>query len=213
MNHDSQLAYWNSVAPSKTFSHEIDVERFEALVPKSSPVLDVGCGYGRMASQLIDRGYERVAGLDSSVAMIARAEAECPEADFRITRNGRLAVPNETVDAVLLLAVLTCIPQGDDQRQMIREVQRVLRPGGYLFVTDLWLQAGPDHTARYESSRPKGAPRGVFEHEEGAVFRHHTEEWVDELMGPFTDGTREDITFRSMNGNPTHGFRFIGRRG
>jgi SAM-dependent methyltransferase len=49
------------------------VERWQSAGPGVSTVLDVCCGTGLMAAELVGRGYQ-VVGMDSSPAMLARAE-------------------------------------------------------------------------------------------------------------------------------------------
>lgn len=41
--------------------------------------------------------------------------------------------------AFVLFAVLTCIPLDGEQRDLVREISRVLRPGGLLYISDLLL--------------------------------------------------------------------------
>jgi DNA modification methylase len=54
------------------------VERFDPL-----SVLDAGCGTGRVAAELSERGYD-VVGIDRDASMIATARGLAPHVDFRI---------------------------------------------------------------------------------------------------------------------------------
>jgi SAM-dependent methyltransferase len=49
-------------------------------IPRGSLILDVGCGNGVPISRALLRGGHRVIGLDSSSAMLARFQRNCPEA-------------------------------------------------------------------------------------------------------------------------------------
>ncbi|MGH3105857.1 MAG: class I SAM-dependent methyltransferase, partial [Rubrobacteraceae bacterium] len=46
-------------------------------------VVDLGCGSGLWARELVDAGY-RVLGIDISEAMIELSRAKVPEAEFRV---------------------------------------------------------------------------------------------------------------------------------
>ena len=210
-NADS-VAYWDRVATEKTFTHDIDMERFRRRVATTSRVVDVGCGYGRVVSELAKDGYGSVVGFDYSSSMVTRGLDADPTLDLRVSQGAQLPLEAQSVDAVLLLAVLTCVPDDEAQRKLIAEVERVLRPGGSLFLTDVWLQPDPRNAERYEAHRPPGAPYGVFQHPEGATLRHHERGWIEELVAAFETECLEDHVFVTMNGNTTAGFRYVGTR-
>ena len=55
-------------------------------------------------------------------------------------RGEKLPCGDQSIDAVLLFAVLTCIASDDAQKNLLREFKRVLRPGGLLVISDYPLQ-------------------------------------------------------------------------
>lgn len=59
------------------------VERALALVPVSR-VVELGCGTGRFARALLERGVTSYIGLDFAPGHIAEAQRYAPEADFRL---------------------------------------------------------------------------------------------------------------------------------
>ena len=197
--------YWTRVAWEKEFSHPLDVERLAPALPRDARVLDLGCGYGRTVAALRAAGWRDVVGVDSAPGMIARGRSEHPELDLRLVPEGPLPFEDASFDAVLLFAVLTCIPDDDEQRALVREARRVLRPGGVLYVSDLLLQDDARNRARYDR-------RGVFELPEGVVLRHHDPAWVDALLAAFErlSWTEPDVT--TMNGHSARAFQFLGRR-
>ncbi|MEM9381184.1 MAG: class I SAM-dependent methyltransferase [Planctomycetota bacterium] len=211
-DHDERAAYWDRVADDKSFTHELDLRRFAAEVPRDARICDVGCGYGRTLATLAGRGYRELLGFDASAAMIRRGLRERPELDLRHLASDRIPLADASQDAALLLAVLTCVPGDEEQRALVAELVRVLRPGGTLWVTDVWIQTDERHVARYGGARPHGAPRGVFRHEEGVVFRHHDRRWIEELFGGSGTVDVEDVRFRTMNGNGVEAFRLLLRR-
>jgi 2-polyprenyl-6-hydroxyphenyl methylase/3-demethylubiquinone-9 3-methyltransferase len=93
-------------------------------------VLDLGCGKGRFAARLWGEGAE-VVGLDISAAMLAAA----PERGLGRVRGSarRLPFADRSFDAVVAVEVFEHLAALDD---VLREVRRVLRPGGTLAVLD-----------------------------------------------------------------------------
>jgi ubiquinone/menaquinone biosynthesis C-methylase UbiE len=76
-----------------------------------------------------------------------------------------------------LFAVLTYIPSDDDQRVLLAEVRRVLRPEGILYISDLLINTDLRNLERYERDADQFGVYGVFELPEGVIVRHHREEW------------------------------------
>lgn len=96
-------------------------------------VLEIGCGVGRMTAALAER-FGSVIGLDVSREMLRGAEAALNGRDniTLIHGNGRdlSGVPDASVDVVFSYIVLQHVPTADGQLGYLREVRRVLRPGG-----------------------------------------------------------------------------------
>lgn len=111
------------------------------LAPGSS-VLDVGCGTGGACVELarIVGRVGRVAGIDSSEAMIAAARrtalAEGAAVDLRVASIYALPFPDETFDAVRAERVFQHL---ENPGAGLAEVLRVTRHGGRVLVAD------PDH--------------------------------------------------------------------
>ena len=89
----------------------------------SGTCLEVGCGTGVHAAQLRDLGWEPV-GVDLSAGMLSYAKNRLPTARADATR---LPVRDASVPAVVAMLVHTDMP---DYPAVLREVARVLRPGG-----------------------------------------------------------------------------------
>lgn len=208
----NQQQYWDSVAESKTFTTPFQTSLFCSYVQRDAVVLDVGCGYGRTLQQLHQQGFTRLIGVDFSVAMIQRGKGMYPHLDFRWMQNGRLDFPSGSVDAVLLLAVLTCIRRDAEQQALLSEIERVLKPGGVLYVNDFLLNNDARNRQRYEEGEARFGTYGVFELPEGAICRHHRRAWMVTLLQPFERIVEEEITFTTMNGHASRGFFFLGRK-
>lgn len=94
--------------------------------------------------------------------MLARATREHPEIDFRHSEGAATSEPAESADAIVLFAVLTSIPDNDDQLSLISECRRVLRVGGDLYVSDLCLNDDARNQSRYDKYQDEFGVRRVF---------------------------------------------------
>ena len=106
-------------------------------------VLDLGCGAGLdtlIAAQTVGP-TGRVAGVDLSAEMLAIAEAGRAEGwfdavEFKLADVQDLPYPAGHFDVALSNGVLNLVP---DKPRALREIHRVLRPGGRLQACDIGL--------------------------------------------------------------------------
>lgn len=209
----SQVSYWDRVAAEKQFSHPLRLDWLSQYLKNPlATILDYGCGYGRTLAELSRAGYTRVVGTDFSEAMLGRARREVPHS--MLVRNDGSALPirSESIEAVLLFAVLTCIPNDNDQRVVLSEVERVLRPGGLLYISDLLVNNDLRNRDRYEQWAERYKCYGVFELPEGVVVRHHRKQWIEEITRPFHHLEYEPFDVTTMNGNVSAAFQYLGRK-
>jgi arsenite methyltransferase len=99
-------------------------------------VADVGGGTGFMAAGLAPL-VSRVYGLDGSAAMLDVAKSKLAgfaNVEFRQSDGHILPLPDASVDAVFANMYLHHCP---DPAAAIREMARILRPGGRLIITDM----------------------------------------------------------------------------
>jgi ArsR family transcriptional regulator len=107
-----------------------------ALLPPEWVVADLGCGTGQNAADLAPH-VRRVIGVDQSSAMLKAAQKRTAAIDNVELRRGSLeALPlaDAECDAALLVLALTYV---DDPAAAVREMSRILRPGGRAVVVDL----------------------------------------------------------------------------
>ena len=102
------------------------------LADGGGPVLDAGCGPGRLTGALRDLGLD-VSGIDLSPAMVEVARATHPDLDFEVGSLGALDVADGALAGVVAwYSVIHTAPP--DQPGVYRELARVLRPGGRLLL-------------------------------------------------------------------------------
>ncbi len=212
MKKDRQKQYWDKVADNKKFTTKLDFNILYKYIDKKSLIFDYGCGYGRTLNELYLNGYKNTIGSDFSPKMIERGKKDFPFLDLRVTVRNQIDLNNNSVDAVILFAVLTCIIDNDSQIKLIKEIQRVLKPGGIIYINDFLVNEDERNKNRYKKFLPKYNNYGVFELEEGALLRHHKEEWIKKITNNFCEKEYNYITFNTMNGHTSNGIVFIGSK-
>lgn len=118
-------------------SEHILMDRY---VSRDDAVLDIGCGAGRITFGLYDEGYRDITGYDLSTTMIGAARRIARErglpVSFRIGDAASLPYADASFDgAVFSSQGLMCIPGRERRLRVMREVRRVLRPGGHFLFT------------------------------------------------------------------------------
>jgi len=105
----------------------------EPLV-QNKVVLDAGCGCGYGTNYLAASGAKRAIGVDISPEAIEYARQHYCAANLAYERMDVTALdfPDETFDAVVCLEIFEHLA---NQRRLLAEVQRVLRPSGRVIVS------------------------------------------------------------------------------
>jgi ubiquinone/menaquinone biosynthesis C-methylase UbiE len=106
-----------------------------------SQVLDVGCGTGRWLRRYVQRDA-RPMGLDATRDMLRRAADKGTACPMVNSPAQSLPFCDGSFDLVSAITVIQHIPPAD-QRDAIKEMTRVLRPGGHLLLLDLIRGEGP----------------------------------------------------------------------
>jgi SAM-dependent methyltransferase len=206
---DNQQPYWNRVANVKSFTHPLDLGVLRRFCSEAGRVLDFGCGYGRLVRELNAAGYANVVGYDTSKNLIRRGQKEGLDSIHFIESAADLPVEDGSLDAVLIFAVLTCIPSNEGQRALIDLLARKLKPGGIVYVSDYFLQADRLANKGYRCLNDDPLNDGVFTLAEGATFRHHSRAWIAELFGAFECKLEVEIEVLTMNGHVSQAFQQV----
>ncbi|HEX5031396.1 MAG TPA: methyltransferase domain-containing protein [Candidatus Eisenbacteria bacterium] len=128
------------------------VHFIERLAPKRGErILDLGCGSGEAIQRVLEvAGVRSVIGLDRSAGMLRAAHRRLAahlsrgKAELHLADAGaELPFQPATFDAVFSAELMECLPE-TRQYRLLREIRRVLRPGGRVLLehtdwdTQLW---------------------------------------------------------------------------
>ena len=104
-----------------------------AHIERGQRVLDVACGTGILTRELIRRtgSAASLAGIDPSPGMLVVAKEQAPDVEWREGVAESLPFPDRSFDAVVSQFGLMFFT---DRKQALREMVRVLNPGGRLAV-------------------------------------------------------------------------------
>jgi demethylmenaquinone methyltransferase / 2-methoxy-6-polyprenyl-1,4-benzoquinol methylase len=104
-------------------------------------VLDVATGTGAVARELLERRHCAVVGLDQSPEMLAEARRRLPQTVKLVEGSAeRLPFPDASFDALTFTYLLRYVP---DPPATLRELARVVRPGGIIAGLEFALPYGP----------------------------------------------------------------------
>lgn len=113
-----------------------------AAVPVSSEILDLGCRRGRHTEALIRLGFpvhacdprpEAVEATRDTVGDLL--EQGDPDTVVQVAPLDAMDYPDETFDWVVAVEAETYVSDTDDLRALFEEARRLLKPGGWLYVS------------------------------------------------------------------------------
>lgn len=154
------------------------------------PVLDVGCGTGRVTVALAQAGFQ-VTGIDESDEMLARARARISSDRLAASRVRLLDVPAQRFrdEKQYGLAILTINTFGHllrrrDQSEVLHNLRRHIAPGGILIVDmtppdliALSQNAGPLflHWEKYDPDKNRTVQKWLaYQVDHTAQIQHYT---------------------------------------
>jgi len=130
----------------------------------AGPVLDAGCGTGRLSAHLAGRGLD-VVGVDGSAGMVAVARRALPGLPFAVAPLEALPLADGSVAGVLAwYSLIHTAPAG--LPSVVGELRRVVAPGGWLLTA---FQAGDGGTVERTSAYGRPAPMTSYRHDPAQV--------------------------------------------
>jgi len=115
----------------------------KAKLPRGARVLDAGCGEGDTVALLVEHFGFEATGVDLSNKLIDKGKARHPGLDLRRMEAEFLDFESRTFDAVIMECSLSVFRLQEDA---LFEAYCLLKPGGKLIITDLYLK-DPDPKA------------------------------------------------------------------
>ena len=133
--HSTQIAqsYDHYFANTALFAY--DTTLLDELLPQPCRLIDLGCGTGRHTVHFAAKGFD-VTGVDLSQYMLIQTAAKCHERGVRADLHqlnlcDLSTFPDGGFDAAIcMFSTLGMIRGGANRRTLLREVRRILRPGG-----------------------------------------------------------------------------------
>lgn len=146
-----------------------------ASLPTPASVLDVGCGTGRLLRAAAARWPEaQLIGVDPAEGMVEIARQLTPSATVHRALAQSLPLPDASVD--LVFSTLS-FHHWRDHAGGVREIARVLRPGGHFILADFAPPRGLAWLTGHEGAQPAVARQRIFaaaglriERQQGAVY-------------------------------------------
>jgi ArsR family transcriptional regulator len=131
----SAVGRWDRLR-AELFGAHVHLQAACGLLDPRWVVGDLGCGTGIMTAALAPF-VARVVAVDNSAAMLAAAKRRLgglPSVELRRGDLEDLPLADAELDAAVLTLVLPYLPEPP---RVLREVARVVKPGGRLLVTDI----------------------------------------------------------------------------
>jgi SAM-dependent methyltransferase len=147
------------------------------LPPGARDVLDLGAGTGKLTTRLVERGLQVIA-VDPIPEMLEVLTRSLPETPALLGTAEEIPLADDSVDAVLVAQAWHWF----DVDRAVREVARVLRPGGRLGL--VW------------NTRDE---RSGWVKDLGDIIGHENDPFTDKvsLPAPFTDVQRHHVEWTS----------------
>ncbi|MBS7528436.1 class I SAM-dependent methyltransferase [Fusibacter paucivorans] len=115
-----------------------------ASLSKCAAILDLGCGVGTTVNHMISQYGYRAVGIDASEKMIEKGRAKYANCQLDIGSAEALPYGDGQFDAVITECALSTF---ENFEGVLREIMRILRPGGSILLSDIYAKSEVPSTA------------------------------------------------------------------
>lgn len=142
---------------------------FCELLPPAAHILDLGCGPGNIAKLLLEKekGFQ-VYGVDLSGEMVKLAQQYAPQGIFAVGDLRNVPLQANDFDAVVASFCIVHLTR-DETLELMRKVQRSLKPNGLLYLSFMLGQASGYETTSYSNGNT-------------LYFHYYTEEFMHAVL-------------------------------
>ena len=130
---------WNERELTASLAEKIErreeyklMQPYLASLPPGNPILDGGCGIGEWTLYLTSQGFE-VTGIDLSQAVVNKLQARFPEVHFAAGDIRQTRFEDSSFAAYFSWGTFEHFEDGF--AKPLQEAQRIIKPGGKLFLT------------------------------------------------------------------------------
>jgi len=187
---------------SDTASSMINAKALAEVVPAGGIVLDLGCGRGRFAFELVKHGL-RVIGLDIIPLIVKQNNEEVKrltlEKTLRFAEGSVFDIPfaENGFEAVIDIGLLHHI-RPDDFEKYVNEVARVTKKDGYLFLVEL----SKENNA-YLSWNPKADEKNDFDYH-GVPYHFFTPDEIEKIFAQHFTVISHKVKYREDRDDEAH---------
>ena len=182
------------------------VKMLTAIFSPDVQILDVGCGYGRIAIPLAELGYQ-IKGLDLSPQLIAEAQEEATkrglDIEFSVGSMTEMPYSDASFDAALCLwSAFNELLDVSEQAKALQEMYRILRPSGRAVIEGSIFEEATEEEIRTGRRRGPGnrISWDVIEGLPNPHYRHDPKSLADLCLGVGITGY--EIVERHWAGRP-----------
>ena len=134
--YNAKAADYDNTLDGKFTAKFKDLLAAHMSVNEGERVLDVGCGNGALLGKIAAARPIKGFGVDLSPQMIAAAEKRHPEFEFAIAGCESLPFGDNSMDVITVCCAYHHFPDVD---AFALEASRILRPGGSLYIAEVYL--------------------------------------------------------------------------
>jgi SAM-dependent methyltransferase len=197
----TQKNAWNKVASEISFSLEPDLNKLASLIAKDAKILDYGCGYGRITSELNARGYSHLTGIDTSIKMVKRGLKQYPKLDLRHIESYEIPTVLGKFDVILFCAVLTCIPIKEHRIKLIELAYESLNQGGIIYCVEF-----------HKSDAINYSLSGTFKSKFNVEMKHFLSKEISEELNIFKELSQFVDDASTITGTKTSAIHYFGKK-